>query len=231
MRNGKKRQIKLQNKNRTSALSPQPNKTNFNKNIFINCPFDEEYKPMLRALLFTVVECGFVPRIASESSDSGEIRVEKIKNFIKKSRYSIHDISRMEASRKGEIPRFNMPFELGLDLGCRDFGPGRLSKKKCLILEKEQYRYRKSLSDISGNDIKAHNSDPETLIRRVRDWIVETARSNASSGTHIWHRFNVFYKDFVAALKKSDYAEKDIEEMPVVEFIDFIKEWKKSSKA
>lgn len=186
---------------------------------------------MLRALLFTVVDCGFEPRIASESSDSGEIRIEKIKNLIRESRYSIHDISRMEALKKGEIPRFNMPFELGLDLGCRDFGSGRLSEKKCLILEKEQHRYRKSLSDISGNDIKSHNSTPETLIRRVRDWIVETTSSKAPSGTRIWHRFNVFYTDFIAALRKSDYAEKDIEEMPVVEFIGFVKDWEKASKA
>lgn len=56
---------------------------------------------MLRSLLFTVVDCGLEPRIASESSDSGEIRVEKIKNLIRESRYSIHDISRMEAIKRG----------------------------------------------------------------------------------------------------------------------------------
>lgn len=67
------------------------------------------------------------------------------------------------------------------------------------------------------------------MIRRVRDWIVETTRSKAPSGTGIWHRFNVFYTDFIAAVKKSGYVEKDIQEMPVVESIGFIKDWKKSS--
>jgi len=71
----------------------------FETNVFINCPFDKEYKPLLRALLFVVIDCGFEPRIASESIDSGEIRVEKIKNLIKASRYSIHDLSRMETLR------------------------------------------------------------------------------------------------------------------------------------
>jgi len=43
----------------------------FDKNIFINCPFDREYLPLLRPLLFTVVECGLEPRIASERPDAG----------------------------------------------------------------------------------------------------------------------------------------------------------------
>jgi len=68
----------------------------FNRNVFINCPFDPDYKPMLRALLLTVIECGLEPRIATESGDSGEVRVQKIENLIRESRYSIHDISRIE---------------------------------------------------------------------------------------------------------------------------------------
>lgn len=149
-------------------------KPDFNRNIFINCPFDRDYKPMLRALVFTVIDCGFEPRIATESADSGEVRVQKIKKLIEESCYSIHDISRIEPLREGDLPRFNMSFELGLDLGCRDFGTGYLSEKKCLILETEKYRYQKVLSDISGNDIKAHKSEPETLLRQVRNWVYET---------------------------------------------------------
>jgi hypothetical protein len=42
----------------------------FELNVFINCPFDEQYYPLLRPLLFTVVYLGFNPRIASERSDS-----------------------------------------------------------------------------------------------------------------------------------------------------------------
>ena len=42
----------------------------FDKNVFINCPFDEEYYPLLCPLLFTVLRLGFNPRIALERSDS-----------------------------------------------------------------------------------------------------------------------------------------------------------------
>lgn len=201
---------------------------NFNKNIFINCPFDKEYKSMLKALLFTVVDCGFEPRIASERADSGETRVQKIINLVKESHYSIHDISRIDSLKEGDLPRFNMPFELGLDLGCRVFGYGKLSKKSCLILEKYRYRYQKVLSDISGNDIKPHNNDPETLIRVVRDWILETTNTQVLSGTRIWQRFNEFYGFFEITTKDLGYTEKDIEEMPVIEFLDFVKNWKQS---
>lgn len=199
----------------------------FDINIFINCPFDDDYKPMLQALIFTIVDCGFEPRIASERSDSGESRMEKIKKLIKESRYSIHDISRMEALREGDIPRFNMPFELGVDLGCRDFGSGNLSKKKCLILEKDKHRYRKALSDISGNDIMSHDSSPETLVRVVRNWIYSnTEKKYISPGAKIWQLYNEFYSNFEISVQDSGFSEKDIEEMSIIEFIYFIKVWK-----
>jgi hypothetical protein len=40
----------------------------FSRSVFVNCPFDSEYLPLLRPLLFTVIYVGFVPRIASEGS-------------------------------------------------------------------------------------------------------------------------------------------------------------------
>lgn len=202
----------------------------FNRNVFINCPFDPDYKPMLRALLLTVIECGLEPRIATESGDSGEVRVQKIENLIRESRYSIHDISRIEPLTEGDLPRFNMPFELGLDLGCRDFGNGQLSEKKCLILEKEQYRSQKVLSDISGNDIKAHKSEPQTLVRQIRNWVYETTnRRGLLSGTRLWQRLNEFYAHFETAMKELNFGTADIEEMPDMEFIELITDWIKSN--
>ena len=44
----------------------------FDKNVFINCPFDQEYLSLLRPLLFTILYVGFNPKIGLESSDSGE---------------------------------------------------------------------------------------------------------------------------------------------------------------
>lgn len=72
---------------------------NFSKNVFINCPFDSEYISLLRPLLFTILYLGYNPRIASESSDSGKIRFQKICELIEQSRISIHDLSRIRSSK------------------------------------------------------------------------------------------------------------------------------------
>ena len=47
------------------------------RNVFINCPFDQKYRPLLRALLFAVYDCGFRARSALEVEDSGEVRVQR----------------------------------------------------------------------------------------------------------------------------------------------------------
>ena len=50
---------------------------NFNTNIFINCPFDKEYKPLLKALVFITLYLGFEPQISTNAS-SGHLRIAEI---------------------------------------------------------------------------------------------------------------------------------------------------------
>ena len=114
----------------------------FSKSVFINCPFDKEYQSLLQPLLFTIVYFGFHPRISSERSDSLEQRVEKILMLIKECQYSIHDLSRVKSKKEKEFYRLNMPFELGIDYGCRRVSTNRLKNKKCLILEKRLHDIR-----------------------------------------------------------------------------------------
>jgi len=111
----------------------------FQRNVFLNCPFDSEYRPILQAILFCVVRFGLTPRIATERSDAGEPRVQKIVHLIESSRYSIHDLSRCQAHEAGEHYRLNMPFELGMDFGCRHYGGEPHSRKVILILEEQPY--------------------------------------------------------------------------------------------
>ena len=107
----------------------------FERAVFINCPFDEAYEPLLQAVLFCVVYLGLSPRLATERSDSGESRLDKISELIESSKYSIHDLSRCQADEAGEHYRLNMPFELGLDYGCRKYFGDALDQKRILILE------------------------------------------------------------------------------------------------
>ncbi len=198
----------------------------FDKNVFINCPFDQEYLSLLRPLLFTILYVGFNPKIGLESSDSGETRINKICDLIRASKYSIHDLSRLQSSRRNEFYRMNMPFELGIEYGCRHFASDHLRRKRCLILEKSRHDYIKALSDLSGVDIKSHQNKPEKLIAAVRSWFIETVGlRNIESPTVMWYQFTDFTSDFYEKRKSQGFSDEDIEEMPVPEYMHFIQEW------
>ena len=68
----------------------------YKTNVFINCPFDREYQPILNAIVFAVIHCGYTVRCALETEDTGPTRIEKIYRLIESSRFGIHDISRIE---------------------------------------------------------------------------------------------------------------------------------------
>lgn len=146
------------------------------KAVFINCPFDDGFKPILRAMVFTIISSGYHPRCAL---DGAEMRVGKIATMIGECDWGIHDLSRIEVDAGG-VPRFNMPMELGLRLGARLLGEGRHRRKRALILEAEPHRYDAVLSDISGQDIEVHRNDPDQAIRCVRNWLSEHRPHNAA---------------------------------------------------
>lgn len=201
------------------------------KNVFINCPFDNQYFPLLKPLLFTLIYIDLTPKI-SETSDSGETRLHKIREMMSESQYSIHDLSRMEALKRGDLPRFNMPFECGIDFGIKMSGPDK-GTKKFLILEKEQYRYQKVISDISGNDIKAHNNEPEQIIKVVRDWF-QIINSNVPNYKEIWLVYVEFEFIYEEELKKDKYDPKKIDAIPFIDIIylmtNWLRDWRKKNK-
>lgn len=83
---------------------------------------------------------GFRPRCAEDESNAGKGRIEKIQDLIAECKYSIHDISRVDLDPLNNLPRFNMPLELGLDLGCKRYGTSYHQEKVFLVLDTEQYR-------------------------------------------------------------------------------------------
>src|SRR6478735_8279162 len=91
-------------------------------NVFVNCPFDDGYRSIFDAMIFTVFDCGFIPRCALENTDSDQIRISKIQKIIEDCKYGIHDISKADLDAATKLARFNMPFELGLFLGAKNFG-------------------------------------------------------------------------------------------------------------
>ena len=81
------------------------------------------------------------------------------------------------------------------------------------------------LSDLSNSDIKSHNNDPETLVFQIRNWFAELGLKKAPSATRIWERFNEFMADFRETRERDGFKDRDLEYMPVPEYLDFIKEW------
>ncbi|WP_420479232.1 hypothetical protein [Brevundimonas sp. FT23028] len=156
--------------------SPPRRKPAASLSVFINCPFDDDYRPILRAIVFTVVVSGYHPRCALDSTDGAEIRIAKIASLIGDCDWGVHDLSRVEVV--DGVPRFNMPMELGLHLGARLLGEPRHRRKRALILDAQPHRYDRALSDISGQDVETHGGNPEAAIRCVRNWLSEHRRYN-----------------------------------------------------
>lgn len=191
--------------------------SSYSKNVFINCPFDDEYFELLKPLIFTVVYFGFNPRIALESSDSGEFRLNKIVNMIEESQFAIHDLSRLQAENAKEYYRLNMPFELGIDYGLRRFNIDYRDKRS-LILETKRYEYMKAISDINGFDIKSHNDNPEELVKCLRAWFTETVGlRNLKGSAKIYIDFIDFNTDLSETKMNKYYPEynsTEAENMP-----------------
>jgi hypothetical protein len=169
----------------------------YGRSVFLNCPFDGAYKPLFEAVVFAIYDSGYIARCSLEIDDSSQVRIDKIARLIASCRFGIHDISRTAPDPKTALPRFNMPLELGMFLGAKRFGSGRHKKKICLILDTEQYRFQKFVSDIGGQDISAHRGEPAEAIRIVRNWLNNAAPRTilVSGGTVMASRYQDFRRD------------------------------------
>jgi hypothetical protein len=197
----------------------------FERSVFINCPFDEAYLPMLRPILFVIIRSDFIPRIASERLNAGENRLDKIIELIEASRFGIHDLSRMKAARAGELYRLNMPLELGLDIGCRRFRATPWDDKQMLVLETERYRYQAAISDLANVDIEAHADDPPTGMTAVRNWLEIAGPVDMPGPSALWGEFTEFMGDNYDRLKAKGHSDRDIERQPVAQLMAAMRVW------
>lgn len=176
-------------------------------------------------MLFCITYLGFTPRISTESGDSGAVRLDKIRKLIEESKYSIHDLSRIEARRRGEHFRLNMPFELGLDYGCRQFSGGEHRSKRILILEEKPYRYQAAISDLAGCDIQSHAGHFGTAVRKVRNWLVSDADIRADGATRILAAYEDFQTWYYEQQLAAGFSERDIRDYPTAELLVAMKRW------
>jgi len=125
------------------------------RGVFLNVPFDRAYERLFVALISALVSIGRVPHCVLEIPEQGTGRLARIYRLIRDCPVSLHDLSRV-----GRPVRFNMPFELGLAVALN-----RMERRpKFIILESEQYRLQRTLSDVNGFDPGIHKSSVRGII-------------------------------------------------------------------
>ena len=117
------------------------------KKAFLNVPCDEKYEPLLLAFIGGLCRFGLTPRATIEIPGS-ERRLDRIIKLISECPYSFHDLSRVTLDSKARVPRFNMPFELGLAVAKAH----KVRNHRWFVFESESHRINKSLSDLGGTD-------------------------------------------------------------------------------
>lgn len=197
----------------------------FDRNVFVNCPFDSKYEHILKAILFCLVRFGLTPRIANERSNAGEPRIEKIFELVHSSQYSIHDLSRCQAQKAGEHYRLNMPFELGIDFGCRRYGGEPFSRKVILILEEQAYRYQAAISDLAGSDIEPHGGDYEVAVRKIRNWLIGLGGFEPIGAAQVLADYEDFQQWYYEQQLEAGFSEDDIQDYSTAELLDAMLGW------
>lgn len=197
--------------------------TAYNDQVFINCPFDDAYLELFRACIFVILDSGFIPRCSKEINNATQIRLDSIVKIIADCRYGIHDLSRVEPDVPSGLPRFNMPFELGVFYSAKHFGTTPQKRKCSLILEKEPHRYQQFISDISGIDVTPHNNNPKKLIFEIRQWLhTSSQRSTIPPKEVIYKRFELFQLAIREACIKND---REYDSMSFIDIVDNMTDW------
>jgi hypothetical protein len=145
-----------------------------NHDVFLNIPYDRAFTKLYLAYITGISSLRFRPRAAIEVT-TGEGRLDRIIDLMSECAYSVHDLSRVQIDHKPPAtPRFNMPFELGLAVALARYGG---EEHGWIVLEKQQHRLGKSLSDLRGIDPFIHGGTVQGVLREISNALVrETAQ-------------------------------------------------------
>ncbi|WP_415060097.1 hypothetical protein [Flavobacterium sp.] len=194
----------------------------YERNVFINCPFDDQYEEIFNAILFVVHKCGFILRCSKEYEDSSSIRIQNIVQLINESKYSIHDLSRVSLDITSQLPRFNMPLELGICIGAIEFGSKRQKQNKYLIIESEKFRFKQFISDLSGQDIRDHKDSVEGVIKIIRNFLSKNTSETVPSATLIFKEYQKFLDDLPLLCEENDWL---VDELTFEEYSTLVTNW------
>jgi len=166
--------------------------------VFLNVPYDAAFENLLLAYIAAISAYGFSPRAALEIP-FGQRRLDRILSLIRESRYSIHDLSRVQLDRKApRTPRFNMPFELGLTVAVEKTAHPDHS---WIVCESVRRRINKSLSDLDGTDPYIHGGTIAGVFRELGNAFVGSRRQ--PTVTEMSQIYQVLRTQFSSVLKRA----------------------------
>jgi hypothetical protein len=166
--------------------------------VFLNIPYDARFENLLLAYIAAISAYGFAPRAVLEIP-FGQRRLDRIFGLIQESRYSVHDLSRVQLDRKApRTPRFNMPFELGLAVALEKT---KQSDHSWIVCETMRRRINKSLSDLDGTDAYIHDGTIAGVFREMGNAFVGSRRQ--PTVTEMRQIYRVLRAQFRTILKEA----------------------------
>lgn len=145
------------------------------QSVFLNVPFDRRYSPLFVAQISGLTALGLIPRCVLEIPSGGRNRLQRIYGLLSGCGASIHDLSRVSVSSAARVPRFNMPFELGIA-----YGLAQTTAHRFFVFEQEPYRLQVSLSDLNGHDPLIHGGTQKGVLRALLDGFSDSRASTPS---------------------------------------------------
>jgi|SRR6476469_730503 len=158
-------------KSKPSRPKPlRPRKT-IERAVFLNIPYDHQFEKLCLAYICAIASFGLVPRATLELD--GPRRLDRIIELMRSCPFSVHDLSRVQRFPPTRLPRFNMPFELGLTVAWQEF---RKKGHLWYVFETEQLRSDSTLSDLKGTDVYVHCGKVEGVLTGISNAFIREKR-------------------------------------------------------
>lgn len=107
-------------------------------------------------------------------------------------------------------------------MGAKRYGGPGQKAKRVLILDTEQYRYQRFISDLAGMDIHEHQADPVRALRETRDWLANVSRRALPSADRLVRLRGGFLADLPALAAALEF---DPDQIPYVDYERIVVEW------
>src|SRR5262245_38227367 len=130
----------------------------YRRTVFLNYPYHHEYARFAMPFYLQSFAVAFTARSAEEEHGSLK-RLDRIVDLVNISAHGIHDLSMLPSE---QMPRLNMPFELGVFYGAKRLGGTAHKAKSGFAFDREHHRHHRALFGLR----RYRSSDPQVRAYR-----------------------------------------------------------------